>query len=294
MNDLVSVIIPTFNRSKSLKRAIDSIFLQTYRNWEIIVVDNSSSDDTCDMLKKYNSEKIRFFIVKNQGVIGFSRNVGIEKSKGKFVAFLDSDDWWECSKLTSAIRVLNDQHTDVLFHDCMITSEKSSFISRCRKLGGNVLKDLVINGNTLITSSVVVKRSALLNVGCFSEDHEVVGWEDYHLWLKLAKKEYRFNKLSGNYGYYWQGEENFDSPKRVLKNLIKIEEYLISEYSLIANEYNIWWLNYTRGRSFIKLNDQTNAKFFFTCVLFDKTPIKFKLKSLLWWLYITYLQLKST
>ncbi len=288
MNDLVSVVIPTFNRSKSLERAIDSIFSQTYKDWELIVIDNSSTDDTYTMLKKYDSKRVKVLTVKNHGVIGYSRNIGVKKAKGKFIAFLDSDDWWEKTKLSRAIKALNKNKSDIVYHDCTIISRNSSSISKCRHLNSNTLKDLVVNGNTLITSSVVVSRDSLLGVGCFSERSEVVGWEDYHLWLKLAKKSCKFYKVSGNCGYYWQGIDNFDSPKRVLKNLTKIEEHLKDEYASIADSYNIWWINYTRGRSNLKSNNIKNAKEAFACVLHNKAPIQFKLKSLFWRLYIIF------
>ena len=87
MNDLISIVIPTFNRSKFLERAIDSIFSQTYKNWELIVVDNSSTDDTRDMLKKFSGDKLSVFTVNNHGVIGYSRNIGIKKSKREIYSF---------------------------------------------------------------------------------------------------------------------------------------------------------------------------------------------------------------
>ena len=89
-----SVIIPTYNMLKFLKIAIKSVTKQRYKNFEIIIVDNFSSDGTDKYVKSLKNKKIKFYKIKNHGVIGKSRNIGIKKSKGEWVAFLDADDEW--------------------------------------------------------------------------------------------------------------------------------------------------------------------------------------------------------
>ena len=102
---LFSIIIPTYNRENKLKKAIDSVLSQKYKNWEILIIDNYSKDNTKKLVQGYKNKNIKFFKVKNYGVIAKSRNFGIMKSKGKFIAFLDSDDIWmeeklyECNKI---------------------------------------------------------------------------------------------------------------------------------------------------------------------------------------------------
>jgi glycosyltransferase involved in cell wall biosynthesis len=288
MNDLISIVIPTFNRSKFLERAIDSIFSQTYKNWELIVVDNSSTDDTRDMLKKFSGDKLSVFTVNNHGVIGYSRNIGIKKAKGRFIAFLDSDDWWTEDKLSRVIDALHKYRPDVIYHDCKIVSQNASFTSNCRRLSKNMLKDLVVNGNALITSSVVVTKTSLLEVGSFSEKSEISGWEDYHLWLRLAKSSCEFYKIDKNCGFYWQGDDNFDSPERALENLIKIENHLKDEYTSITNRYYVWWINYTKGRASLKDNNFKIAKEAFLKVIINEAPLLSKLKSLYWRLHILF------
>jgi glycosyltransferase involved in cell wall biosynthesis len=286
MNDLISVVIPTFNRSKFLERAICSVFSQTYKFWELIVVDNSSTDDTLDMLEKFSGDKLSVFTANNRGVIGYSRNIGIKKAKGKYVAFLDSDDWWTEDKLSRVIDTLNKYRLDVVYHDCKIVSQNTDYVSNCRRLNKKILKDLVINGNALITSSVVVSKASLLEVGCFSEKSEVSGWEDYHLWLRLAKSSCKFYKIYENCGFYWQGDDNFDSPERTLVNLIAIENHLKEEYTSITDRYYVWWINYTKGRASLKDNNFKSAKEAFLKVIFNEAPVLSKLKSLYWRLFI--------
>ncbi len=91
----ISIILPTYNRAGSyLKRAIDSVIKQSHENWELIIVDNNSIDNTKDLIKSYKSSKIKTYTINNDGNIAKSRNLGIDNSTGDYLAFLDSDDYW--------------------------------------------------------------------------------------------------------------------------------------------------------------------------------------------------------
>ena len=96
---LVSVVIPTFNRSKVLSRAIKSVLNQTYSNLECIVIDNNSTDTTQYILENITDKRLKVFKIDNCGIVAKSRNLGISVSKGEYIAFLDSDDWWRLKKL---------------------------------------------------------------------------------------------------------------------------------------------------------------------------------------------------
>ena len=91
---LVSVIVPTYNRGWCVERAIKSILSQTYKNFELIVVDNASTDDTVAKIDSFKDTRIRIVEINNDGIVAKSRNRGIRCSKGKYIAFLDSDDVW--------------------------------------------------------------------------------------------------------------------------------------------------------------------------------------------------------
>lgn len=96
---LVTVVIPTYNHAEFLKRALDSVVAQTYKDWEAIVVNNFSTDNTIVIVESFNDERIRLINFRNNGIIAASRNRGIEAARGKYVAFLDSDDIWYPEKL---------------------------------------------------------------------------------------------------------------------------------------------------------------------------------------------------
>ena len=102
---MVSVIIPTFNRAYLLGRAVESVLSQTYNNYEIIVVDDGSDDGTGEIIESFN-KRVRFFRIPHSGV-SKARNTGIEKAKGDWISFLDSDDYWLPQKLEKQMTYLN-------------------------------------------------------------------------------------------------------------------------------------------------------------------------------------------
>ena len=97
--DLISVIIPTYNSEKYIVNCIQSVLCQTDKNFEIIIIDNNSIDRTIEKVKQFNSKKIFIYYIKNNGNISKSRNLGINQSNGKWIAFLDSDDSWYNNKI---------------------------------------------------------------------------------------------------------------------------------------------------------------------------------------------------
>ena len=169
MSELVSIIVPTFNRADKIQNAISSVINQKYNNWELIIVDNESLDGTKEMIKNYKDSRIRFYSISNNGVIGYSRNFGVEKSNGRYLAFLDSDDCWENEKLSICISLMEKKDKDICYHNCYLISNNEKKKTRCRKLLSNNFFDLIKNGNTIVTSSVILKKELFLKIGGFSE-----------------------------------------------------------------------------------------------------------------------------
>jgi glycosyltransferase involved in cell wall biosynthesis len=182
----VSVIIPTYNREGSLTRAIESVLEQTYRNFELIVIDDGSTDDTSRIIKKYK-KKIRYFSQLHSGVSS-ARNLGLEKSEGAWVAFLDSDDYWLPQKLTRQMECLA-EHPDWLI---MQTDEKwirnGVFVNpmkKHRKYGGWIFPQC-LPLCIVSPSAVIIHQKVFNDIGVFDESLPVC--EDYDLWLRIALK----------------------------------------------------------------------------------------------------------
>lgn len=185
--ELVSVIIPTYNCRKYIRQAIDSALAQTYKNIEIIVVDDGSSDNTREEIGDLISDKKILYIYQaNKGLSG-ARNTGIKHSKGEYLVFLDSDDIILPEKIMSQVGFMK-ENSQV----CLVYSRYQYFkndnldevISHpYALLRGNLYKDL-IRGNFFIVHSVLVKKKCVENIGGF--DESLSAFEDWDLWIRMA------------------------------------------------------------------------------------------------------------
>ena len=126
MDDLITIIIPTYNRGEFIGRCLRSISSQSFKNYEIIVIDNHSTDNTESIVKSFSNLPINYFIVENKNNIARSRNFGIKKSKGYIIAFLDSDDYWDYNKLDSCYQKII-QGYDLVYHNLKVVSDNNFF-----------------------------------------------------------------------------------------------------------------------------------------------------------------------
>lgn len=123
MNDLVSIITPTFNTEKYIRETLQSVLNQTYQNWEMILVDDASTDLTVSIIEEFaqKDSRIKYFKLPKNSGNGFARNVALEKATGKYIAYLDADDLWFSSKLEKQIQFLktNNLPFTFSFYDCI-------------------------------------------------------------------------------------------------------------------------------------------------------------------------------
>jgi glycosyltransferase involved in cell wall biosynthesis len=193
----VSVVIPVYNSSAYIAEAIESVLGQTYTHFEIIVVDDGSTDKTQEILDRYRA-KVKCFYQENRGVSA-ARNVGVRNAKGELIAFLDADDVWLPGKLEKQVRFLT-QHAEVpfIFGDTDLFNDSGTVISallRQKKMASQlpekefVVKnpfELLLDENFIPTSTGLVRRSVLMEAGGFDESLRSV--EDRDLWLRIAIK----------------------------------------------------------------------------------------------------------
>lgn len=187
----VSVIIPTYNRAQYIAAAIDSVLGQTYPDYEIIVVDDGSTDNTRQVLSRYG-ERIRYIYQKNSKE-GAARNNGIRHAQGEFVALLDSDDLWLPHKLERDVALFAaDMGIGVVYSLAeYITSDgKPVGWKPLRWYEGDVLEKLALE-NFVSLSTAVVRRACFEEVGYFNEDRQLSGSVDWEMWMRLAAR-YRF------------------------------------------------------------------------------------------------------
>lgn len=198
----VSVIIPTYNHAQFLRAAIQSVVDQTYPDWEIVIVNNYSEDDTVQIVASFNDPRIRLVNFRNHGVIAASRNHGMSLANGKAIAFLDSDDVWYPEKLQRCMDALGEKADVVCHGEAWIKEGSPPRIVMYGPQSRTRYLSLLYDGNCLSTSAIVVRKSMLDKVGGFSEDPQMVTAEDYELWLRLAKEGARFAMVEAVLGEY--------------------------------------------------------------------------------------------
>lgn len=198
----VSVVIPTFNHAHFLKSALESVRAQSMADWECIVVNNYSTDDTESVIAILNDSRIRLINFNNEGIIAASRNVGIAEARGEWIAFLDSDDLWDQEKLDSCLAVANDE-VDVIAHPERYLQDgvsiRESEVARPERVS---YRALLFRGNCLSPSGTLVRRTWLQRLNGFSVDRELVTAEDFDLWLRLAASGARFVAVERTLGSF--------------------------------------------------------------------------------------------
>lgn len=186
LKNKISVIIPVYNRENFIGEAIDSVMNQTYKNFELIVVDDGSFDNTKIEIEKYNS-KLKYIYQNNQGPSA-ARNTGIKASQGEWLSFLDSDDLWLPDKLEEQInfheshRNLKISYTEEIWYREGVRVNPHN---KHKKYSGYIYKHLL--PLCLISpSSVIMHKSVFDHIGLFDED--MPACEDYDLWLRIGKE----------------------------------------------------------------------------------------------------------
>lgn len=197
MNSLVSIVMPTYNSEKTIVDSINSVINQTYKNWELLVVDDISTDKTVDIVKSFalKDSRIKLYILNIKGGASIARNVAIDKSKGRYISFLDSDDMWLPEKLSSQIKFMEENNYVLTY---------SNYISKS-KVGEKIIKS---------PKSINYIRMCISNpIGCLTVIYDcyAVGKiqipkiekrNDYALWLIILKKGYKgflFDEVLGIY-----------------------------------------------------------------------------------------------
>ncbi len=181
----VSVIIPTYNRAACVKKAIDSVLSQTYQDFEVIVVDDGSTDSTRKMLEAYR-DRLRYLFQPNQGVSS-ARNAGIRASKGKYIALLDSDDQWLPQKLEQQMEVMEHLPDLPLCHTEEIWIRRGVRVNpkKKHKKHSGYIFPYCLPLCVISPSSVVMQKTFFHKSGGF--DETLPACEDYDLWLRITK-----------------------------------------------------------------------------------------------------------
>jgi len=225
-NPKVSIIIPTHNHAHFLSECLASVKSQTYKDYEVIVVNNGSTDNTEEIVRKLAWDQLRYKYQNDTGSVAGPRNTGISLAKGKYVAFLDSDDLWYEKKIEKVMNIFEKKsEIDIISHDLYMTKKgKIKLVIKSGPLSRNMFKSLLIK-NCVSGSAAVVRKETLIEAGGFDESKEFIHAEDSEIWLRIAylgKNFYFINEVLGEYRAHETNLSNdFVSVLNNEKNVIK-------------------------------------------------------------------------
>lgn len=218
----VSVIIPTYNREDYLPDAIDSVLNQTYQDFEIIIIDDGSTDSTKNIVTNYisqNGERVKYLFQNKKGSSA-ARNNGIKNAKGEFIAFLDSDDIWLPEKLEKQIKLIESDKIGFV-HSNAIVESNGKITSRI-KPNSPVLNfdDLFLGGKNIVMSTSLIKKEFIEDVGMLDEALKVA--VDYDLWIRILMR-YPIKHINETLAVYREHNNNISSDLELMhKHGIKI------------------------------------------------------------------------
>ena len=262
----VSVIIPTYNCAQYIAEAIESVLNQTFKDFEVIVIDDGSTDNTKQVVELFG-DKISYYYQENHGV-SVARNNGISSSSGDYVSFLDSDNKWLPNLLSESVPILEEDSTVGIVHSGKIRINENGVITqsgghnkKARYLSGNIYRNLLLRKAHINLSSTVVRRRCIDNVGMFDVNLSKIGCEDRDLFIRIAKlyKVKYINKplyfgrsrstsMSANYEKMLQGRyyivDKYCPPKRGLQFF---RNRALSSIHLQKADGCIWRSDYEQG-----------------------------------------------
>lgn len=171
MQPLVSIIMPLYNGEKFIRGTLESVLAQTYENWELIIIDDYSIDNSYYIIKDYKDERIHYYKnIKNIGV-AYSRNKGMELARGEYIAFLDSDDIWNKDKIEKQVKYIIENKIEIVHSNYYFCDEKDLIIKSIKN-DIEIDYNKLLKGNQIKTSFLLVKREIINNKKFKNIKHE--------------------------------------------------------------------------------------------------------------------------
>lgn len=209
MQSLVSIITPLYNSEKYIQACINSVVSQTYSNWEMIIVDDYSSDKSAKIVKNQKDKRIQLIKLPTNKGAGYARNYGIKQAKGKFIAFLDADDLWNSKKLQLQIKFMNENNILFSFTSFGFINQQSFIIPKIQKALP------IVDYNRMLKNNYIGCLTAIYNCEKLGKVYmpEFRKRQDWGLWLKLLKKTDYAKSINKPLAYYRVGNDSLSKNK---------------------------------------------------------------------------------
>lgn len=263
----ISIITPTYNSSPFIKRTVQSVLNQTFTNWEYLIIDDHSIDNTVELIEKFTKKDPRIKLLKtlqNSGGPATPKNIGIENSTGEYIAFLDHDDEWLPEKLEKQLKIFEESKNKKLgLVSCFINikkNETNTTIFKHKNLyKDNSLKKL-LQYNFLVTSScIMIKKDVIKNVGLFDTKFKVS--DDWDMWLRILKYGYNLDFSTDLLVNYFMHNNNLSGNKK--------QE--VKEFKMLFNKNNT---------GLLKMDESLFFSYYYFCDKQYKLSRKYYIKNL--------------
>ncbi|MCO6494371.1 MAG: glycosyltransferase family 2 protein [Bacteroidetes bacterium] len=206
---LVSIITPAYNAEKYIAETIESVLQQTFSDWEMLITDDGSTDNTALIIKQYAEKDSRIiYLYQENGKQGKARNLAIKNAKGTYLAFIDADDLWVENKLEKQLAIYKQYpevdliYTSGISFSGSISNVIKVFHEKAGMIDSTEMYDTMLKGKSLPNLSVIVKKSWVDKVGGLGEQPEMQNAEDYQLWLKLLDRGCQMYGIDESLFYY--------------------------------------------------------------------------------------------
>lgn len=248
MFPIVSIITPCFNSYLFISQTIDSVLSQTYTNWEMIIVDDCSTDDSAKVIKEYCNRDARIKYLKTDVASGSPvkpRNIGVSKAQGRFIAFLDSDDVWLPNKLEMQLPLFDESNVAIVYSYYKAISEDGQL------LGGIIKSKCFHTYSTLLYGNEIGCLTSIVDTTKVGKCYfQYVGHEDYVLWLSILKKGFIAKGVQSVLGLYRIRKSSVSSNKIKVVSWVWYIYYKIEKLPFLAS---LFYLCTDLFKSFVKL-----------------------------------------
>ena len=239
MNDLVSIVTPVYNSKEFISDTINSVMEQSYENWELILVDDCSKDGSYEFIQEnFDDERIKLYRNKENKGAGYSRNAAISKAKGKYLAFLDSDDLWTNEKLAKQITFMLENDAEISYTDFVFINSDSKEIRGASNIRTslNLKKFMKTTEIGFSTSMIDISKTGKPRMA------KIPARQDAAMWMSLLRKNYKAYGIKEVLAMYRVRDNQITSNK--LDMIIKTFKVYIREKSFPVYKRVYYWLRY--------------------------------------------------
>ena len=283
LEPVVSVIMNCYNGDRYLREAIDSVLAQSYINWEIIFWDNQSTDNSAEIFNSYNDNRLKYYFAPNHTFLYQARNLAIQKSNCKFVAFLDVDDWWENNKLEKQLPLFEDSSVGLVCSNYLIINEvkRSSKLFRTKKIPtGWVLNNLLLDYPVGMLT-LVIRREAIDSLSeMFNPSFNIIGDMDLVVRLGISWKMACNQEPLAFYRFHGENLGEKQKERQVVEYKIWLSKVkknpditCLTGYKKVVNEFA-----YMQGLLYINENNKDKAIQHFHSLYWSKYKVKLWLR----------------